>query len=184
MVDGTAGARSSRSAPESTTCHAHVVATKSNAARALDMANIEHRVLAYDLADLEFSAEAVADVLGVPQAQIFKTLVVEGDAGEWVFAVVPAGTQLDLKALGRLSGNRRMRLAAAADVERLTGYVRGSVTVLGARRAFPVFLEESAILHDTIGISGGATGVEIMLDPHDYIAITNATLGDLARWDR
>jgi Cys-tRNA(Pro)/Cys-tRNA(Cys) deacylase len=154
---------------------------KTNAARLLDEAGIAYEVREYDLDLADFTAERVAEELGVEAITVFKTLVVEGDKTGPVFAVVPGGAELDLKALAKVSGNRRMTMAPVAGIEQLTGYVRGGVTVLGAKRAFPVYADETIELHDHVGVSGGSKGVQLFLAPGDYLALVGATVADIAR---
>lgn len=154
---------------------------KTNAARLLDEAGVAYDLAAYDLDMSEFSAERVAEELGVEPEQVFKTLVVEGDRTGPLFAVVPGGAELDLRALAAVSGNRRTNLVPRAEVQGLTGYARGRVTVLGARRPYPVFVDEIALLHARIGVSAGAKGLQLFLDPHAYIEVTGAVVADIAR---
>ena len=111
---------------------------KTNAVRVLDDAQIAYELLEYSLSDDDFSAIAVANHLEMAPDRIYKTLIAIGDSGDPVFAVVPAGAELDLKRLAKHCAERRMSLAPLVDVLPLTGYPRGAVTVLGARRAFPV----------------------------------------------
>lgn len=156
------------------------MSAKTIAARILDGAGIEYRVVPYELDDDEFSAEAVANVVGMQVEQVLKTLLAVGDQSGPLFAVVPGGTRLDLRRLAAATSNRRADLVPVSDVKRLCGYPRGSVTVMGARRPYPVVIDESAMLHDEIGVSGGAKGVELVLDPHEYIRATGASIADIA----
>ena len=152
-----------------------------NASRLLAAAGVDHEVRGYDLAGEEFSAEAVADAIGMPWEQVFKTLVVAGDGIGPVFAVIPAGTELDVKALAAAAGERKMSLVAVAELERLTGYRRGGVTVMGAKKRFPVYLDATAADHDRIAVSAGAPGAQIMMATADYVAATGATLVSISR---
>ena len=95
--------------------------------------------------------------------------------------LAPAGTEVDLRRLARQSGDKRVELAPQREVLSLTGYERGAVTPLGIPRSYPVFIEETATLWKTIGISAGAKGMEIILDPKDLVKITGAQLVDIAR---
>jgi Cys-tRNA(Pro)/Cys-tRNA(Cys) deacylase len=95
--------------------------------------------------------------------------------------VVPANTELDLKALAASSGNRKIDLVPLKEVQPLTGYIRGGVTVLGAKKAFPVFADETIELWDKISISAGVRGTQIILHPSDYLRATGAVLADIAR---
>jgi Cys-tRNA(Pro)/Cys-tRNA(Cys) deacylase len=154
---------------------------KTNAARLLDAAGIDYEVRTYDLSMDEFSATAVAAEVGMPAAAVFKTLVVEIERSGPVFAVVPADTELDLKALAAAAGGRKATMAHLRDVLRMTGYPRGAVTVLGAKKAFPVIVDESATGLERMAVSGGARGVQLVLAPADYLALTGAKPSPIGR---
>ena len=125
---------------------------KTNAARLLEEAGIRFELRDYAVDPDDLRAESVAEKIGLPPEQVFKTLVVRGDRNGVCFAVVPGSAELDLKALARLSGNRKMELAALKEVQPLTGYVRGGVTALAARKDYPVFIDETAILFNAIAV--------------------------------
>ena len=154
---------------------------KTNAMRLLDALGISYstRDYAVDLGDL--SAEAVAAKLNLPAEQVFKTLVVKGDRSGVCLAVIPGNQELDLKALAKLSGNRKAEMAPLSEVQPLTGYIRGGVTALGAKKEYDVFLDETAYLWDVITISAGVRGTQILLGPGDYIKATKATIGAISR---
>lgn len=153
---------------------------KTNAVRILEDLGVTFELRDYvvDLQDL--SAESVAQKVGLPPEQVFKTLVVRGDRNGVCLAVVPGNTELNLKALARLTGDRRVELAALKEVHPLTGYIRGSVTALACRKAYPVFLDETALLFDTITVSAGVRGTQILLKPEDYIRAVSAATADIA----
>ncbi len=155
------------------------MARKTNALRLLDRAGIPYDVREYEIPMDEFSAAAVAELIGLPPAQVFKTLVATGDRHGTCFAVVPADRDLDLKALAHAAGERKMHLVAVRDVEPLTGYRRGGVTAIGAKKPFPVFLERAASELDEIAVSAGAKGLQVMLATADYVACTDAILAGL-----
>lgn len=152
---------------------------KTNALRLVDAAGIAYETRSYtvDLEDL--SAETVAAKIGFPLEQVFKTLLVRG-GDEYLFAVIPATGELDRKALARLSEHRNVDLAPLQDLERLTGYVRGGVTVPGAKKSFRVFADETIELHDRISVSAGQRGLQMLLAPSDYLRLTGATTGPIA----
>lgn len=154
---------------------------KTNAIRLLETAGVAHEVREYDISMEDFSAVAVAALIDLPAPQVYKTLVAIGERSGPCFAVIPADTELDLKALARAAGDRRMTLVPLRDVEPLTGYRRGGVTAIGARKALPVYLDLSAAEHDVIGISGGTKGLQVLLSPDDYVAVTGAHLEEIAR---
>jgi len=96
-----------------------------------------------------------------------------------MLAMVPAGTDLDLKLLAEASGDKKVELAPLKRVLELTGYERGSVTPLGTKRSYPVYIEETAILWETIALSGGKKGLQIVLKPQDLIDVLGAQLAAL-----
>ena len=132
-----------------------------------------------DEADL--SAESVARKVGLPAEQVFKTLVCRGDRNGVCFAIVPGDALIDFKALAKLSGDRSIEMVSLKEVQPLTGYVRGGVTVLGARKEYPAFADETIALFEVISISAGARGTQILLSPADYLRATKAKVGPIAR---
>src|SRR5512140_3632015 len=112
---------------------------KTNAARILDGLGIRYQLCEYEVDESDLSAEAVARKVGLPAEQVFKTLVCRGDKHGVCFAVVPGDAQLDFKALARLSGDRSVDIVPLKEVQPLTGYIRGGVTVLGAKKEYPAY---------------------------------------------
>jgi Cys-tRNA(Pro)/Cys-tRNA(Cys) deacylase len=154
---------------------------KTNATRLLDKLAIAYETRDYDVDLDDLTALTVAAKIGLPPEQVFKTLVVKGDAQAVVLAVVPGDHELNLKALARLAGQRKMEMAPLSQVQPLTGYIRGGVTALACKKNYPVYLDESAVLYSVIAISAGVRGTQILLAPQDYITATRATLGDISR---
>jgi Cys-tRNA(Pro)/Cys-tRNA(Cys) deacylase len=128
-----------------------------------------------------FSAEAVADQLGLPRQQVFKTLCARSNTGTCIFAVVPGGSELDLKKLARVSGYKKIELVPVREVEGLTGYTRGSVTVMAAKKRFQVFVDDSVHDWESIAVSAGMQGLQVMLPADDYVAVTAASVAAIAR---
>jgi Cys-tRNA(Pro)/Cys-tRNA(Cys) deacylase len=153
---------------------------KTNAARLLDQLGIRYELRTYEMDPEDLSAETVAAKIALPLEQVFKTLVLRGDRAGHLFAVIPGNAEADEKAIAKLSGNRRVQMVPLKEVQPLTGYVRGGVTVFAAARAFPVFIDETAELFDVISVSAGARGTQILLNPSDYIRAAAATVGALA----
>lgn len=154
---------------------------KTNAARQLDRLGIEYELREYTVDVADLGAAKVAAQLDLPPEQLFKTLVCRGSRHGVCFAVVPATAELDLKALRRRSGDRKVHVVPLAEVEPLTGYVRGGVTALGARRQYPVYLDRSALDHARISVSAGARGTQMLLAPEDYRRATGATVAEIGR---
>jgi Cys-tRNA(Pro)/Cys-tRNA(Cys) deacylase len=154
---------------------------KSNAVRLLDELRVPYELREYEVDPDDLSAESVAAKIGLPPDQVFKTLVVKGDRNGVSMAVVPGDEELDLKALAKLSGDRRVEMVPLKDVQPLTGYIRGGVTALAAKKRFPVYVDETAILFDVISVSAGVRGTQILLNPGDYVAAVNGTTGPIAK---
>lgn len=154
---------------------------KTNAARLLDQAGVTYELREYEVDENDLSAENVARKVGLAEEQVFKTLVARGDRNGVCFAIVPAGTELDLKALAKLTGDRKIDTVALKEVQPLTGYIRGGVTVLGAKKEYPVYADETIELFDIISVSAGVRGTQILLSPADYLRVTRARVGPIAK---
>ena len=154
---------------------------KTNAVRALDELKIAYELREYEVDVEDLSAESVARKIGMPLEQVFKTLVVRGERIGVCLAVVPANAELDLKALAKLAGDRKMELVGLKEVQPLTGYVRGGVTALACKKDYPVYVDETAILFDQISVSAGVRGTQVLLNPDDYIAVVKGVSGNISR---
>jgi Cys-tRNA(Pro)/Cys-tRNA(Cys) deacylase len=154
---------------------------KTNAARILDSLGVKYELRDYDVDEEDLTAETVARKIGLPFEQVFKTLVCRGVPHGICFAVVPAGATLDLKSLARLSGDKSIDTVALKEVQPLTGYIRGGVTVLGAKKEYPVFVDESIELFEVVSVSSGARGTQLLLAPSDYLRAAKAKVGNIAR---
>jgi Cys-tRNA(Pro)/Cys-tRNA(Cys) deacylase len=154
---------------------------KTNAARILDGLGIAYTLQEYEVDPEDLRATTVAAKIGMPPEQVFKTLLCAVGASDYVFAVVPGDAELDFKKLARAAGVRRAEMASLKDVQPLTGYVRGGVTVFGAKKIYPAFADETIEIFDAISVSAGHRGVQIVLSPADYLRATGATLADLSK---
>jgi Cys-tRNA(Pro)/Cys-tRNA(Cys) deacylase len=119
--------------------------------------------------------------VGLEPGRVLKTLVVRGDKHGIVMAVVPGNAELDPKALARATGDKSCAPVPLKEVEPLTGYVRGGVTALAAKKAFPVVVDESALGWDTVAVSAGRRGTQVVLAPADYVRVTHAKVSAIAR---
>ena len=153
---------------------------KTNAARILDAASIRYELREYEVDEDDLSAPRVAEKIGMPPEQVFKTLVARGDRSGVLMACIPANTELDLKALAAASGNKKVELVAVKEVLPLTGYIRGGVSPIGVRKPYPFYLDETAILFDVMSVSAGVRGCQLVLAPDDLARITEATYGAIA----
>ena len=153
---------------------------KTNAARLLDSMKIQYELRSYEVDPEDLSAETVARKVGLPLEQVFKTLVARGDRHSVFFAVVPGNCQLDLKAIAKLTGDRKVEPVALKEIQPLTGYIRGGVTVLGAKKSYPVYIDETLELFDVVSISAGQRGLQIFIAPVDYLRATGGMLGTIS----
>ncbi len=154
---------------------------KTNAARILDGLGIAYRLQEYEVDPEDLRATSVAAKIGMPAEQVFKTLLCAVGGPDYVFAVVPGDAELDFKKLARAAGVRKAEMAALKDVQPLTGYIRGGVTVFGAKKQYPAFADETIELFDEISVSAGHRGVQIVLAPADYLRATGAIVADLTK---
>ncbi|HIK46218.1 MAG TPA: Cys-tRNA(Pro) deacylase [Leptolyngbyaceae cyanobacterium M65_K2018_010] len=154
---------------------------KTNAARILDQLHLPYQILEYEVDLQDLAAETTAAKLGLPLAQVFKTLVARGDRTGICLAAIPADAQLDLKALADLAGDRKIETVPLKDVQPLTGYLRGGVTALGTKRSYPLYVDASIQRFDQVAVSAGKRGLMLWLTPQDYLTATGGQLGHLIR---
>ena len=153
---------------------------KTNAARFLDQLRIRYELREYEVDPDDLAAEAVAAKIGLPPAQLFKTLVAQGDRHGICMAVIPSDMELDLRAVAAAAGNRKIHLVPVKDLQRLTGYIRGGVTAIAAKKTYPVYADNSIERFELISISAGIRGLQILLAPADYLRAAKATLAEIA----
>lgn len=155
--------------------------SKTNAVRLLDRLGIRYELRGYQVDPDDLAAETVARKIGLPTEQVFKTLVARGDKLGVCWAVVPGDAQLDLKALAKATGDKKIETVPLKEVEPLTGYLRGGVTALACKKAYPAFVDEAIQLFDVISISAGLRGLQILLAPDDYIRAVAAKVAPIAQ---
>src|ERR1700748_1578497 len=154
---------------------------KTNAARILEGLGIAYTLQEYEVDPDDLSAVAVARKIALPVEQVFKTLLTLTGPEQYAFAVIPGHAELDFKKLARAAGVRKAEMALLKDVQPLTGYIRGGVTVFGAKKDFPVFADETIELIDLVSVSAGQRGVQILLAPQDYLRAAHATVAALTK---
>jgi Cys-tRNA(Pro)/Cys-tRNA(Cys) deacylase len=154
---------------------------KTNAARILDAAGIAYELREYAVDETDLSAPSVAEKIGMPPEQVFKTLVARGDRSGVLMACIPANAELDLKALAAVSGNKKVELVAVKEVLGLTGYIRGGVSPVGVKKPYPLYLEETADLWDAISVSAGVRGCQLIIAPDDLARAVEAQRCAIAR---
>jgi Cys-tRNA(Pro)/Cys-tRNA(Cys) deacylase len=154
---------------------------KTNGARFLDSLGITYSLREYEVDPEDLTAVTVAKKIGMPIEQVFKTLLTTDGAGNHFFAIIPCDAELDFKKLARGAGVRKTEMVSLKEVQPRTGYIRGGVTVFGAKKLFPAFVDETIELFDQISVSAGVRGTQLILTPADYIRAAEATVADLTK---
>ena len=154
---------------------------KTTAARVLDGHGVRYELRPYQVDESDLSAPTVAAKVGLPCAQVFKTLCVRGEKTGVHFAVIAADQDLDLKALAKAVGDKKMTLVSLKEVQPLTGYVRGGVTVFGAKRDYPVVVDTTMREQAVVSVSAGQRGLQIFLAPADYLRSCRALEAPIGR---
>jgi Cys-tRNA(Pro)/Cys-tRNA(Cys) deacylase len=157
------------------------MATKTNAVRLLERLGVPFELRVYEVDPDDLAAETVARKIGMPAEQVFKTLVARGDKHGVCLAIVPGNCALDLKALAKATGDKKIDTVPLKEVEPLTGYIRGGVTALACKKPYPVYLDETAQLFDVISISAGIRGLQILITPDAYIRVVDARVAPIAK---
>jgi Cys-tRNA(Pro)/Cys-tRNA(Cys) deacylase len=154
---------------------------KTLAARLLDQLKIAYELRAYEVNEDELDAVTVARKVNMPPEATFKTLVARGDKTGVVMACIPGDAELDLKKFAAVTGNKKVELVPVKEIQALTGYIRGGVSPLGAKKKYPLWLDETALMHELISVSAGQRGLQMLLAPQDLQRAAQATLADLAK---
>lgn len=153
---------------------------KTNAARLLDAQSIDYELAEYEVDENDLSATTLAKKLGQDIGQIFKTLVLRGDKTGVFVAVIPGNTEVDLKKVAKVSGNKNCAMVQQKELPGLTGYIRGGCSPLGLKKTYPIYIHETCQLFDRIFISAGQRGLQLKLNPEDLIRMTGAVVCDVA----
>jgi len=156
--------------------------TKTNALRLLDKAGVPYRLISYAYAAENLDVATIAADNQLALGQVFKTLVCTGDKTGPVVAIVPGDESLDLKALARVSGNKKMALLPLKDLTPTTGYVRGGCSPLGMKKRFPVYLDEGARQWPEILVNAGARGTLFAADPQIFAAAFGLVWAKIGEW--
>ena len=153
---------------------------KTNAARLLDKAGITYKLVPYEVNENDLAAQHVADSLGQDIACVFKTLVLHGDRTGYVVCVIPGNMEVDLKALAKVSGNKKVEMIPMKDLLSITGYIRGGCSPIGMKKRFPTYFHTTALQQKVIYVSAGVRGLQIEIVPLALIEYVNASVADVA----
>ncbi len=155
------------------------MATKTNAVRLVQQANIPCRECFYEFDEKDLNGNHAAEAIGMPGEQVFKTLVARGErTGINVFCI-PVCCELDLKKAAKAAGDKNMHMVAVKDLLVLTGYIRGGCSPVGMKKKYPTFIDETAILWEEIAVSAGARGHQMILAPDRFAELVNAEFVDI-----
>ena len=157
---------------------------KTNAARMLEKAGIRFELREYEVDESDLGGLHVAHSIGMPPERVFKTLVARGDRNGVLVACIPVDRELNLKALARESGNKKVDLVPLKEVQPLTGYIRGGVSPVGMKKRFPTFIDETAFEFDAISVSAGMRGSQMVVDPTGLERLTGAKRSAISRRDQ
>lgn len=153
---------------------------KTNAARLLDKAGISYTLIPYEFDENDLAAQHVANSLGQDITRVFKTLVLHGDKTGHIVCVIPGNGEVDLKALAKVSGNKKVEMIAMKDLLAVTGYIRGGCSPIGMKKRFPTYFHDTALSFDTIYVSAGVRGLQVEISPADLIGFVNGTVAEVA----
>lgn len=152
---------------------------KTNAMRSLENNKFEYEIHEYPWSEEHVDAKTAAQKVNMPFEKIYKTLVAIGNHTGILVACIPASTELDLKQLAKVSGNKKVDMLHMKDLEKTTGYVRGGCSPVGMKKLFPTFIALDAASMESIVVSAGKRGMQMELKPDDLITITNGQYANI-----
>ncbi|MBO7327801.1 MAG: Cys-tRNA(Pro) deacylase [Lentisphaeria bacterium] len=155
--------------------------SKTNALRLAESAGLLFTAYEYDISDNRIDANSIAEKIGRSPQEVFKTLVTTTPAHEYFVFIVPAANELDLKKAAKAAARKSIEMIPLKELLPLTGYVHGGCSPLGMKKLFPTFIDETAILFDTICVSGGRVGLNIAVDPEKLSEVINAEFADITK---
>ena len=155
--------------------------TRTNVMRLLDAAGIEYEAGEYEVDENDLSGSHAADMIGVDHDSMIKTLVLRGEKTGYLVCCIPVDEELDLKKVAKAAGDKKVEMIHMKELLPLTGYIRGGCSPIGMKKKFPTYIEETAVLFDKIAVSAGMRGVQILIDPEQLAAYTEAAFAPLVR---
>lgn len=152
---------------------------KTNAVRMLEAVGIKFRTAEYKVDENDLSGMHVAEQLGQPPEQVFKTLVLKGEKTGYLVCCIPVNAELDLKKAAKAAKDKKVEMLHMKDLLSVTGYIRGGCSPVGMKKKFPTFIDETAILFDEIAVSAGIRGAQIIVEPNALCEYVEAEFVDL-----
>ena len=156
------------------------MASKTNAVRLIQAAGIPCRESFYEFDEKDLNGNHAAKAIGMPPEQVFKTLVLHGDRTGHLVCVVPGECEVDLKALAKASGNKKVEMIAMKDLLSVTGYIRGGCSPIGMKKRFPTYFHSTSLEFEHIYVSAGVRGLQLEISPSDLIGFVGGTVADVA----
>lgn len=154
--------------------------TKTNAMRILERAHVNYEVIHYECEEFK-DGISIAKQLGQNPEECFKTLATKGKSGQYYVYVLPVAEELDLKSCAKAVGEKSVEMIPVKDITKVTGYIRGTTTALGMKKAYPVVIHESAKTLKSMYVSGGKLGMQIKLSPEDYKKTVDGKYADIVK---
>ena len=149
---------------------------KTNVARLLDRDKIKYELVEYVVDEDNLGAAHIAEQLNENIKQVFKTIVMHGDKTGNFVCVVPGDAEIDLKKAAKVSGNKKCSPLPLKELLPTTGYIRGGCSPIGMKKAFPTYINETAMDFEHIYVSAGVRGLQLKLSPMDLVKETNAKI--------
>ena len=153
--------------------------TKTNVMRLLDAAKIPYEAKEYPVDENDLSGSHAADMLGVDHGSVFKTLVLKGERTGFLVCCIPVDGEVDLKKAAKAAGDKKVEMLPMKDLLATTGYIRGGCSPIGMKKKFPTFIDEAALKYETIAVSAGQRGFQVLLSPQALADYVGAKLLDL-----
>lgn len=152
---------------------------KTNAMRILEKEKIPYEMFTYPVTEEHQDGVTVAQLCGQDVATVFKTLVCKGASKNHFVFVVPVAEELDLKKAARAAGEKSMEMIHVADINKITGYIRGGCSPIGMKKLFPTYFHQSALEQDFIIVSGGKRGFQIKCEPKQLASACKGQFADI-----
>ena len=152
---------------------------KTNVMRMLDKAKITYTTVTYEVDESDLSGTHIAECTGMDPKTVFKTLVAKGDKNGFCVFCIPCAEEVDLKKAAKVTGNKKVEFLHLKDLLPTTGYIRGGCSPIGMKKKFPTFIHGSAQNFDTIAVSGGMRGLQVILSPEELAKFVDAQFANL-----
>ena len=153
--------------------------TKTNVMRLLDAAKIPYRAAEYEVDENDLNGMHAAEGIGMPPEQIFKTLVAKGERGGYAVFCIPVCCELDLKKAAKAVGEKSIELLHVAEINAVTGYIRGGCSPVGMKKQYPTVFHRTALDYETVYISAGKIGAQVELAPRALLDLLGASTADI-----